>query len=411
MKRIFSKKLLYVLVVLITVANSSYLGYSLASGPKPAVKVKAATASAPAASIGVKSAKQVDVDAAKQGLLSSKGSYAFDSLEHSRVNSADTPGNLVLATYQPLGANFVLANQNLKLDDSNINPDWKTTTIAQDSLWAPAECSAKPTLLLKGRYIIIDDGKTQPTDTYNSYLSFDIQKGTYNYFGGDHFTTTQAKRENIMLVANENDKLVFYIDPLDQKGPLSSSSSFKHASGYDSGYIIRREIDPATMQYTDYHLPYTVPQGVQYFFLSATSGTADKGKTFMLSNDSDNTDYTGFITNNKIPFNSLPAVPTLTLAQNPNPPYDTDLEKQLSQPLTKELPTLASGERYDTTSYVTNFSITELGQHGAAKFVIANSRNGTQNQTPVVVDDANQVHGLTDKPILDYFSYVALGVY
>ncbi len=417
-----------VLLLAITVANSGFLFYSL--HPVKAISVSGNTIHlAPKPTQKVASAKQRTVDPSQQGKFLADGQYAFNTLDKSRI-VATNQGSLVLAAYPASGANFVLAtNGETKIDDSIVTDGWKTTLLANDPLWAPGACSAKPTLLLQGRYIFIDDGKTNPEDKYNSYLVFDMQTGKYHYFGGDSFTDKQATHENIMLATDENDQLVFYIDQSDPDGSQANSTLFKHGAGHALDYVVRRVIDPATMSYKDYKIPFTNTDSLfkDDFHLSLFNKIDDKQSTGQANatlrytsdvNDVINADNTaekyaseGTVINNAITLRKFSYNSNTVSGAAVQGPYDTALEKQLNDPLTKALPSFIAGKPLDATNYSTNFMLTALGVHGQTNYIVASSRTGEYAQTPAIVDSDGTVHPLTVRTVLKQGGYVPLGVF
>ena len=412
-----------VLLLAITVANSGLLFYSLHQAKAISVSGNAVNL-APKPTQKVASAKQRTVDPNQQGNFLADGQYAFNTQDKSRINTTNQ-GSLVLAAFPASEANFVIAtNGSTKIDDSIVTDGWKTTLLANDPLWAPGACSAKPTLLLQGRYIFIDDGKTNPEDKYNSYLVFDMQTGKYHYFGGDSFTVKQASHENIMLATNENDQLVFYIDQSDPDGSQADSSSFKHSVGHALDYIVRRVIDPATMGYKDYKIPFINTDTLfkDVYHLSLFNKTDDKQAAGQanatLHYTSDVNDGTaekymseGIVVNNAITLKKYSDnFYTVSAVATPGP-FDTELEKQLNDPLTKALPSFIVGKPHDAASYSTNFMLTALGVHGQTNYIVASSRNGEYAQTPVIVDSDGTVHPLTVKTVLKLGAYVPLGVF
>lgn len=409
----------FILLLLVTLGNGGFFYYSLVHAR--AATVKSTTVSlAPKPTLKVASAKQHLTDASQQGKFLAEGEYAVNSLDKSRITEVKK-GGLVLASYAASGANFVLATSgNTKIDDTIVADGWKTKLLADDPLWAPGACSSKPTLLLQGRYIFIDDGKTNPTDKYNSYLVFDMQTGKYNYFGGDSFTTKQATQEKIMLATNENDQLVLYIDLPDADGPQANTASFLHSTTHAPNYIVRRVIDPATMRYKDYKIPFVNPSSIELYNLSVYTNTSvvtnqkNESVTLNLSSLADAnyqyTTFTGIVSNNAITLKEVHYDNSATGIINPGP-FDTSLEKELNEPLSQALPNFVNGKPADPASYTTNFGLTALGSHGDTNYLVAASRTGGFAQTPVIIDTGGSVHPLTTKTIFTFGSYVPLGVF
>ena len=409
-----------VLLIVVTFANSGLFYYSLQHRANDA-SAGSSINLAPKPTQTVASSKQRSVGASEQGKFLADGHYAFASLDTSRIDTGGK-GGLVLASYADSGSNFVLATRGVNsIDDSIVTAGWHTKVLADDPLWAPGACSAKPTLLLQGRYIFIDDGKTRPDDKYNSYLVFDMQTGKYNYFGGDSFTDKQAVHENIMFATDENDQLVFYIDQSDSDGPLAGSTTYKHDSNHAANYIIRRVIDPATMKYKDFKIPFTAPKSgtavtiTDYYTLSfygdATSQIDDNKVALHYVSETHNLTAEGRVDNNAIALHTITPDIGVPAAGINNGPFDTALEKQLNEPLSKVLPTFIAGQPVDPTAYTTNFSLNPIGVHGQTKFIVAASRTGDYAETPAIVDPDGVVHPLTDKDVLKRGSYVPLGVF
>ena len=425
MKKAF-KTFGFALLFTMTVANGGLLFYSL--HPVRAISVSGTTVNlAPKPTQKVASAKQRTIDPSQQGKYLADGQYAFATFDKSRIDTTNQ-GSLVLATYAASGANFILAtNGQTKIDDSLVSDGWKTTTLANDPLWAPGACSAKPTLLLQGRYIFIDDGKTNPEDKY-SYLVFDMQTGKYRYFGGDSFTSKQATHENIMLATDENDQLVFYIDQSDPDGPQVNSTTFDHSAGHGLDYVVRRVIDPATMNYKDYKIPFVnnaaldkdvyhlllfnkVPTDQPDGLAKATLRYVSTVYRHEYNNESQESAYDGNVIDNAFTLKSFDFNSPSSYKAASQGPFDSSLEKQLNDPLTKALPTFIAGKPLDPTSYTTNFMITALGVHGQTNYIVASSRTGEYAQTPAIIDSDGTVHPLTVKPVLKINGYVPLGVF
>lgn len=419
MKRVL-KIFSLVLLLAVTLANSGLFYYSLRHQADQGT-MSSTVNLAPKPTQNVASAKQRTTGATEQGKFLVDGHYAFASLGASRIEPGGK-GGLVLASYADSGSNFVLATSgDSSINDSIVSEGWHTKVLADDPLWAPGACSAKPTLLLQGRYIFIDDGKTKSDDKYNSYLVFDMQTGKYNYFGGDSFSDKQATHENIMYATDENDQLVFYIDQSDADGPLAGSTNFKHVSSHASSYIVRRVIDPATMKYKDYKIPFTVPTNgstvtiVDYYTLSLYGGinSLTDGSKVSLHYVSDDRKLSaeGQVVNNAISLQPVQPDVGVPAIVSGGGPFDTALEKQLNAPLSKALPTFIVGQPSDPTAYTTNFSLYPLGVHGQTNFVVAASRTGDYAETPAIIDPSGAVHPLTDKNVLNRGSYVPLGVF
>lgn len=357
----------------------------------------------------VANAKERAVSSGEQGEKFSEGSYTYTELDKSRIDSSDNAGQLVVASNNDERINYLLAfRSSSELTTSNINPGWVLHTLSTDPMWSPGACASKPTYFLQGKYIFIDDGRTKPTDKYNSYVVFDLLTQKFRYFGGDDFTDQQATKEKILAAVDQDDQIVFYIDPADDKGPLASSTSFKHARGYSASYIIRRVIDPLTLKYVDYKLPYTVPADGDFNFYYVSYGSsADE----LITLDSDTTDtyYSGKVSNNAI---SLSSQSLTVQSSDSGQTVGVSLDQKLSPALDKLLPDFVKHDA--STQYSSDgpdFGVTEIGSHGATKYLVATS-NVNPYGTPVIYDaDTNTLTPLTTQAILGWNDYVPLGVF
>ncbi|MEO7364320.1 MAG: hypothetical protein ABIV43_02320 [Candidatus Saccharimonadales bacterium] len=396
---------LLTLALLLTATNGGVLAYSIlrpgAGDGKAVVVTKRGQ---------VTSAKQRSTSAGTEGTLSQTGNYQLTTLRKSRIDPTSL-GRLILATNTSLGSSFVLAtDQSFSLDSSNLDSGWTAQNLSDDPLWAPGACASKPTLLLQGKYIFIDDGKTKPTDNYNSYLVYSLQDGSYKYFGGDNYSDEQAKHERILLAVNENDKLVFYIDHTDTSGPLTSSTAFKHARGSATSYLTRRVIDPATMKFTDYRISYEAPDTTPYYFVSLLPASGEQPITLDVSDDTGNHSYRGTVADNRVSLAAFDQSELSVQQTVATGPYDSAIEKQLDGPLTKLLPAFNTERLYDPVhSYATYFSINQIGSHGSLEYLVAYARAG-QGATPVIYDNAkSKAYPMTTKTFLSYDNFVALG--
>lgn len=402
-------RIAFSLLLLGTIANAAYFALTITNN-QPS-KLEGISRTIPKASLGIKNSKQQDIDASKQGQHLTEGNYKMTSQLHSRIE-LPTQGKLLLASYKGIDANYVIAaDKKISLDTANVESGWQTQTISEDPLWAPGACSAKPTLVLQGRYIFIDDGKTRPSDTYNSYLVYDMTTSTYNYFGGDNFTDSQAKTEKILKATNENDQLVFYIDAVDKTGPLAKSTAFKHAKLTENGSIIRRVIDPKTMRFTDYVLNFKVPNDMPYYYVDVSNFTSQKDSLVTLTGDNLTSSYEGKVSNNSIIFS--PHLADSTIAQTPIGPFDSVLEKELDKPLSEVLADYAQAEPYDKNVYSTHFSVNLIAARDTLSFLIISQRFGdARYSSPVIYDKSkNILQPLTKKAIIDLENTVTLGVF
>jgi hypothetical protein len=386
------------LAVVLTSANATFFGLSLRNSQKRDQKAPLQ------ATANIKTSKEETIDAAKQGEQLRSDKYKFETRTASKISEANSKGNLVLATHKATNAHFVLAlESDITLGDK-ASDNWTVSQIATDTMWLPGACSSKPSFLLQGRYVFIDDGKTQPTDKYGSYVIYDLKINSYVYFGGDSFTEQQALGERIIDIANENNQLVFYIDPTDHTGVLRNSPTFKHAVGSDEQYIIRRVIDPATLEFKDYKLAYTVPQGIAHYYIEKTYGD----DVIRLARDGGTDAYVGKVANNRIELRKQE--PQEYLAYRPGQD-ETDLERHLGEDLTKTLPGLMVNQPYPGSPYSTNFRLTELGSNSTVNFLVAGHRYSGY-ETPIVYDSGTgTVDPLVNTASLENGSYVPLGVF
>lgn len=403
---------------LLTLANGAGLGYAImqhSKKPTPAVALQQIVKP----KVDITNAKKRDAD---PKLLSTKlgtGTYKSETLKKSKITEG-TSAKLAIATNEQSGGHFVLAF----LDKGNIpagnqlESGWTLQAIADDPMWAPGACSSKPTFLIQDKYIFIDDGKTKPEDTYNSYIIFNMQTTEYHYLGGSNFTETQGKKERILLTANENDKLVFYIDPVDDQPYLQDNSTPGHIKGKDKAYIIRREIDPVTFDYTDYSLPFSVPSDLTNYYVSAyTSGNKVAfGLTAPYLNGIAGPSYDGTLEGNVI---KLAPSPPPSYSNNYDPSHpDLALDLSLDGTLRKTLSALTDQKPYDGSQYKTLFSTTELGSYQQLQFLDVAQRypkTGTSEtySTPLIYDKgSSQAYPMVTKPILRHWTdYINLGVF
>jgi hypothetical protein len=229
----------------------------------------------------------------------------------------------------------------------------------------------------------------------------------FRYFGGDSFTDQQATKEKILSVVDENDQMVFYIDPAHAHGPLAGSSSFKHASGYAPGYIIRRVIDLATLHYTDYKLTFSLPTdaNLDYYYVAAGGG---KDQLITISADTSDTYYSGKVVNNAI---VLSAQSTTTVPATVGSSSVDQLAVTLSPTLAQALPAFLPQDNSssDINSGPT-FNLNVLGTHGTEQYLVVSGNAGFS--TPVVYDSsAKAVDPMTTQTFLAWGNYVALGVF
>jgi hypothetical protein len=412
MKKLFTNKrklLISLAVILLTVANSTFLAYGVLRFRRYQAKPVAVVFDTAVVEqqIDIKSADLKDIPSSEQGKKLGEGDYKFESLKKSKITTGDK-AELVIAANEKSGGHFVLAflGARSKPAPQQINPGWTLTTIADDPMWAPGACSSKPTFLLQGKYIFIDDGKTNPKDKYNSYIVFDMATSTYNYFGGNNFTAKQANNETIIKAVNENDKLVFYIDTPDPKGTHKTSDGLPiHVPGQAPSYIIRREVDPATMHYVDYSLPFSAPTGMPKYVVNAGFDSAVIRVTD--TNPDNPLAYNGTVQNNAITLK-----PEKDEAGTFVDTYDTPLELRLADKLKNQLPLLYKQKIEADNKFKTNFRISELGSHDSLQFLSIIQRFDI-NDTPAIYDKkSGEVITLTNQKVLSQPSkYVELGVF
>jgi hypothetical protein len=361
------------------------------------------------------SAKQQTLSPGRTGSSAGVGTYKFEELNHSKLYDKANLGDLTLATEKASNANFLLAGDtSAVLTPQTVSPNWSLGVVNQDTIWQPASCASKPTYLIGGRYIFIDDGKENAADKYPSYLVFDMVSQKYRYFGGNSFTQQQGDKEHILSIQNENGSLVFYIDQSDSTGPLASSSTFKHARANAPGYITRRIINASALTYTDYKLPYTVPNGIQYFYIDAGTDFG-AGQVATLTPDtveSGGTYYPGVATNNALTFTptAITATPAYAMAQTIDPTLD--------QSLTAALPSFTTNFNAQSANAPNRFTVANQGALKNLQFLIASqswTSDGELFDSPVVYNSTTQtVDAMMLKPVISSYvggNYVALGVF
>lgn len=406
-----------VLISLVTVANgyllqTTYAKYKqtktvVARTVTPLVKVTPTTS--------IISAKQQTLSVGRTGTSAGTSTYKFEELDHSKLYDPAMLGDLSLATEKANQANFLLAgNTGTNLSAETISPNWSVGVINQDTIWQPASCASKPTYLIGGRYIFIDDGKEKASDKYPSYLAFDMVSQKFRYFGGNNFTAQQGDKEHILSIQNENGSLVFYIDQSDTTGPLASSPTFKHATAYAPGYITRRVIDASTLAYTDYKLPYAIPTGIAYFYIDAgTDFGAGQVATLTPGNvESSATYYPGVVANNALTF-----TPTAIASATAYVPLQT-IDPALDQLLSTALPSFTTGFDAQAAKSPNRFTVSKQGALNNLQFLIASqswTSDGNLFDSPVVYDTTTKsVDAMMLKPVISSYAggnYVALGVF
>lgn len=215
--------------------------------------------------------KEEVIDLKKQdpNYLSSSAYYGEKDL-HSKIDKEEK-GTFFQLTHTVSGNKFLTAFiGELEKDDLNIASDWTAEKLSTDSMWIPLSCASKPSYLISNRYYLIDDGLSLGDDhsTNHYYAIFDIQEKIFTRFGGNTVNGEQGK-EKVLYVDVEDDKIIFYIDHRDNEGTLTEHPDFKHSSDYKERYIIKRIIDPATLQYDDYKINYTVPDNLSAYYVSS----------------------------------------------------------------------------------------------------------------------------------------------
>jgi hypothetical protein len=401
----FSKtKTFIVLGVIITISNAVLLSYAL-TNKNPAPSTAKGLKEVVQKQADIKNAELKTVSKSEKGEFLGSGQYKYQTLAKSRITTGD-PAQLIVANESQSGGHFVLAllGANSQIPADKVNAGWSIHSIANDRMWAPGACSSKPSFLVQGKYIFIDDGKTNAYDRYSSYIVFNMTNGKYNYFGGNNFTKDQGNKEIILSNVNENDKLVFYIDPVDSQGPYAGNTQGKHSTGSDRGYIIRREIDPETMKYTDYSLPFNVPPGIKVYTIT----NSYNGGLVTLQPKSSMTFYDGKVSDNRIEFSEIPFTDNTVYE---TPPLDSPLELQLNSLLVTELSNLSQQKPYkDAPNYKAKFSVQELGSNESIKFLIVTQRFGDSSTPTIYNQKQGSVNAMTDSQILKY-NYVSLGVF
>lgn len=380
--------------VFVTSLNGVLLSLQLGGLGKKAETSKSITSS----KLSVKQSKKVEIsESTQRGNLLGNGKYKSTELDKSKIESNNS-AELVVATHNKTGGHYVIAflADSKQQAVNNLADGWQLKTVANDPMWAPGACASKPTILLDARYIFIDDGKTNPDDKYSSYVLFDIQTGKYRYFGGSDYTPLQAEKEKVLYTAYENDKLVFYIDPIEDNAAVSGGGNNLHNTGKDKGYIIRREISLSDLSYKDYSLPFNAPKEVASYSLSAYS---DKKGVLVSLYDASNylIGFNGAIADNKIAFERNPAV---DYSQSNGAVYDSAVELELKDTLESKLADLVPQEAFAENHYVTAFGVTDLGTAQGLRFTNVTQRFGqkkdgvseynTRYGTPVILDIDNK---------------------
>lgn len=417
-----SKKILVIAgCTVLTLANAGGLGYAINRHSKQVVEVPIISLpEVVTPKVEITNVKKREPDVTLQGKKLGTGTYKTEVLKKSRI-TAGNPAKLAIASHEQSGGHFVLAflNKGNIPTHEQLEQGWDLHTIAEDPMWAPGACSSKPTFLLQDKYVFIDDGKTSPDDKYNSYIVFNMQTAEYVYVGGNNFTETQALKERILLAANENDKLVFYIDPVDDQPYTQEGSAPGHTRGKDHAYIIRREVDPSTFDYTDYSLPFTVPKDITNYYLYAFSNSMGVGFTINSPyiNGVSGPYYEGSLKDNVIHF-ATPGASNYSYV----PQLDSPLEVSIDGLLNKSLSALTAQKPYDGSQYKTMFTATELGSYHGLQFLNVSQRYGQKTtgvdylqyySTPLIYDkDSSKIFPMVTKAVMrNGVDYVNLGIF
>lgn len=406
------KKLFVALVLLVTLANSGVLGFAFTrSKNKKSIIVNQPVAQAVVEQkVAIKTSKTRTFDESTLGKPFAEGQYKYDEVATSRTDGGGATGQLVLMSQEVSGAHFVMAlSGGAALDESKLSTGWTAHALNSDAIWLPGGCASKPTQLLGGKYVFVDDGKTKATDKYGSYVFYNLQTNKYRYLGGDNFTEAQGVQESIIKVANENGDLVFYVDPHDKAG-TPKDGSFSHVQGSDPGYIIRRVVDADTMHYTDYKIALLFPDAISKYTVTASSFD----NTFGLygvdaSNDNVTESYSAKLVSNKLDLKKNTYDTVQTAAATP----DSALELSLNDILAKSLPEFAKADPYTGSTFKTKFMVNEVGSYESYKFVTAQERYGTNYYLVPAVYNAtdNSVSVATPQTVLNSSNSVTLGVY
>lgn len=245
----------------------------------------------------------IDVKKQDPNYLSSSAYYG-EKDQHSKIDKEEK-GTFFELNHPVSGNKFLTAFAgDLNVSDLNIASDWTANKLSVDSMWIPLSCASKPSWLISNRYYLIDDGVSlggQTSGTTHYYAIFDIQDKMFTRFGGNSINGVQAN-EKVIYTDTENDKIIFYIDRHDSQGSLSTHPDFKHSADIKDHYIIKRVIDPTNLSYDDYKIKYSVPDGMDAYYLSATNlsytnkdlAQNTDNYNILLSESRDN--YSGYLT-------------------------------------------------------------------------------------------------------------------
>ena len=412
------KPILVTFLVVVTVVNTYFLamGYQAYTTAKAATVLHAKISSVKAAPTTIVSTKDKTVASDRTGEQISSSTYKYQEQSQSKINDPANQGVLYLATETTDNANFLLAGStSIQSIGASLSSGWTAGVLSSDTVWLPASCASKPTYLIGGRYIFIDDGKEKPSSKYSSYLVFDVVSKKFRYFGGDSFTPTQGDKEHILSIQNENGSVVFYIDTSDTSGPLSGSSTFKHAAAYSPGYITRRVLNLDTLAYTDYKIPYTSPPNTPYYYIDAGTNFS-AGNIVTLTPDGSSLDgkyyYPGIVANNVLSFKKT---------ANSEFGYDHSsitTDATLDQQLTIKLPLLAAKFNATAANKTSRFDVSLQGTDKNLQYLIATqswSPDFNLFDSPVIYDTSTHtVNPMVKTAVLPSYvqgNYVPLGVF
>ena len=186
------------------------------------------------------------------------GKYTYDESSKSKINKSEK-GRLAVITRKGDSHSFLQAfpdSQNVSA--LKTSPDWTAQEVGHDPMWIPGACAQKPSWIIPGGFVVIDDADYNGINAYHYYALYDTNRKIFRSFGGT-LANVQQQREKVIYVNVEAGKLVFYIDQQDPSGPYSGSSSFKHSKADHEASIIRRVIEVPQLAYTDSRIPFELP--------------------------------------------------------------------------------------------------------------------------------------------------------
>lgn len=204
-----------------------------------------------------------DIDLAKKANYIGSSSYKAEELSKSKISHPER-GRLYLLKQRVSGITFVSAfTGSAKFGaDLPIAKEWEVTDLGEDGMWLPGACAQKPSWVIGGRYVLIDDGP--------QLALFDTHKKTFRYFGstGDD----DPRGERVLLTEVKDGKLTLYVDKHDPDGALMKSKDFKHDSSIKDPFIYRREIHPEDLSYDEFAVEYSKPPVTFYTLRAYFSG-------------------------------------------------------------------------------------------------------------------------------------------